>query len=170
MLVEGGALLDARSKYGSAALHEAAVNGHLECCAVLVHAGAPLGLRDLAGQTALDQAVEVCSTQPNVRHAWGRYGYLDIYPSIHPSIHPSVCLSCACAGGSRSDRAEADAPHRQTDRTDILPYMIVYRGEFRLAGPNQRGLNLLACLRRRRMELGARLRAAGRSVEYGWGE
>jgi len=57
-LLDGGASVDARDRFGSRPLSHAARNGHLEMVDLLLARGAPINARNLAGATALYSAAE----------------------------------------------------------------------------------------------------------------
>lgn len=57
-LLDGGASVDARDRFGARPLSHAARNGHLEMVDLLLARGAPINARNLAGATALYFAAE----------------------------------------------------------------------------------------------------------------
>ncbi|OAF13853.1 hypothetical protein AYJ54_43290 [Bradyrhizobium centrolobii] len=57
-LLDGGASVDARDRFGARPLSHAARNGHLEMIDLLLARGAPINARNLAGATALYFAAE----------------------------------------------------------------------------------------------------------------
>jgi ankyrin repeat protein len=57
-LLDGGASVDARDRFGARPLSHAARNGHLEMVDLLLARGAPIDARNLAGATALYFAAE----------------------------------------------------------------------------------------------------------------
>ncbi len=57
-LLDGGASVDARDRFGARPLSHAARNGHLEMVELLLARGAPINARNLAGATALYYAAE----------------------------------------------------------------------------------------------------------------
>lgn len=57
-LLDGGASVDARDRFGARPLSHAARNGHLEMVELLLARGAPIDARNLAGATALYYAAE----------------------------------------------------------------------------------------------------------------
>jgi ankyrin repeat protein len=57
-LLDGGATVDARDRFGARPLSHAARNGHLEMVDLLLARGAPINARNLAGATALYFAAE----------------------------------------------------------------------------------------------------------------
>lgn len=57
-LLDGGASVDARDRFGARPLSHAARNGHLEMVDLLLARGAPINARNLAGTTALYVAAE----------------------------------------------------------------------------------------------------------------
>jgi ankyrin repeat protein len=57
-LLDGGASVDARDRFGTRPLSHAARNGHLEMVDLLLARGAPINARNLAGATALYFAAE----------------------------------------------------------------------------------------------------------------
>ena len=57
-LLDGGASVDARDRFGARPLSHAARNGHLEMVDLLLAHGAPINARNLAGATALYFAAE----------------------------------------------------------------------------------------------------------------
>ena len=57
-LLDGGASVDARDRFGARPLSHAARNGHLDMVDLLLSRGAPINARNLAGATALYFAAE----------------------------------------------------------------------------------------------------------------
>jgi hypothetical protein len=78
MLVGAGVDVNAKSEYGSTALHLAAYEGHAGVCEVLVGLGADVGVVDEYGDTAADEAMRgghaALSERLGTMVAWGRRG------------------------------------------------------------------------------------------------